>query len=73
MRKSTDPLPELFASLITTVASHHPDNAENRRALAELEARLALAQDRTARNLTWATWALVLATLGLLVSAFLAG
>jgi hypothetical protein len=48
--KSTDPLPEPFASLVTTIRQNSDGtgaSGENRAAVAELQARLALAQDRT--------------------------
>jgi len=67
--KSTDPLPEPFASLVMTIRQNSDGtgaSGENRAAVAELQARLALAQDRTATRVTWATWALVIATVALI-------
>lgn len=62
------PLPEPYASLVTTIGANHPENGgENRKAVAELQARLALAQNNLARSLTVATWALVGATIILVV------
>jgi hypothetical protein len=63
-----EPLPEPYASLVTTIGASHPEmGGTNRKAVAELQARLALAQNNLARSLTRATWALVLATIVLVV------
>ena len=73
--KSTDVLPEPFASLITTIRDNSDGSGaggENRAAVAELQARLALAQDRTATRITWATWALVIATVALIAATITA-
>ena len=67
--KSTDPLPDPFDSLVKTIRQNSDGtgaSGENRAAVAELQARLALAQDRTATRITWATWALVIATVALI-------
>ena len=69
--KSTDPLPEPFAGLVMTIKQNADGpgaGGENRAAVAELQARLALAQDRTATRVTWATWALVVATIALIAA-----
>jgi hypothetical protein len=42
-------------------------------ARAGLDVRLALAQERIARRLAWATWALVFATAGLIIVALTEG
>ena len=73
--KSTDPLPEPFASLVMTIQQNSDGtgaSGENRAAVAELQARLALAQDRTATRVTWATWALVMATVALIAATIAA-
>ena len=68
MKKSTDALPEPFAALVDTIRRNHPEaGGEHRAAVAELEARLALAQDKTAQRLGMATWALVLVTVILVI------
>ena len=67
--KSTDPLPDPFDSLVETIRQNSDGtgaSGENRAAVAELQARLALAQDHTATRVTWATWALVIATVALI-------
>ncbi|MEP6666171.1 MAG: hypothetical protein ABJA81_06970 [Nocardioidaceae bacterium] len=57
------PLPEPYLSLVRTIAANAPDmGGANRAAVAELEARLALAQNRVAKSLNYATWVLVVAT-----------
>jgi hypothetical protein len=69
MTKTPEPLPELYASLVETIRANAPDTGgANRRAVAELQARLALAQENVARSLTRATWALVGATVVLAVA-----
>lgn len=61
--KITDPLPEPFASLVQTIKANHPESSgDNRAAVAELEARSALASDDAAQKLVRATWALVACT-----------
>jgi hypothetical protein len=61
--KEHKPLPEPYKSLVRTIGANAPDRGgANREAVAELEARLALAQHAVARSLNYATWALVLAT-----------
>ena len=68
MQRSTDPLPDPYRRLVDSIGANSPEaGGANRQAMAELQARLALAQDRTAARLTVATWALVLATVALLV------
>lgn len=71
--KTDKPLPEPYASLVEAIRSNHPDmGGTNRGAAAELDARLAIAQNRVATSLTYATWALVLATAVLVIVTVLA-
>lgn len=62
------PLTEPFATIIDTIRRNNPEaGGEYRAAVAELQARLALAQDRSAQRLGMATWALVLVTVILVI------
>lgn len=66
--KENRPLPEPYAALVEAIRSNHPEmGGTNRGAVAELDARLAIAQNRVAASLTYATWALVLATVVLVI------
>jgi hypothetical protein len=71
--KENKPLPEPYHSLVRTIGANAPDmGGANREAVAELDARLAIAQNRVATSLTYATWALVLATVVLVIVTVLA-
>lgn len=72
--KENKPLPEPYASLVEMIRSNHPDTGGmNRGAVAELDARLAIAHNRVATSLTYATWALVFVTVILVVVTLRAG
>jgi hypothetical protein len=74
---TVDELPEPLRSIVHRIGANHPDSGGlHYQARAELDARLAIAQTeaaaqqaQVAKRLVWATWALVLATIGLIVVA----
>jgi hypothetical protein len=70
-------LPEPWATKILEIARNHPDSSGGLNRYyplrAELDVRLASAQEKVAKTLAWATWALVLATVGLIAATITLG
>ena len=59
-------IPEEYRELIAKVRNNHPDvGGSNRGAIAEIQIRSIIATERATGGIKFATWALVVVTLGL--------
>lgn len=73
MRRKPRPLPQPYLCLVQTIRAHSPESGggENREAVAELNARIALAQIRISRSLVFSSWVLVVVTMGSVITQLL--